>query len=255
MHRFLHQIQRATVSSWEAVAGLVYPEVCVFCTSDLCQAAARSPGVRLCRDCEAKFADEGAAVCFACGAAVGPNLPAQSECLECRTRDFRFQQVIRLGLYEDELRTAVIRGKSPGALPLSAALGELLYGMQAERLRDANVDLVTFVPQHWGKRLVQHHHQAETVAEILSKRLRLPLARWLLVKKRHTRDQSDLPRSERLKNLTAAFGVRRWPRVRGRNVLLVDDILTTGSTANECTKVLRAAGAKAVAVAVIARVP
>lgn len=255
MNRILKFIHRATSSSCEAVAGLVYPEVCTFCGDDLNSESVDLHHVRLCDECQAKFTAKGHEACSKCGAAIGPNLPIQAECLECRTRDFRFQQVIRLGLYEDDLRTAVIRGKSAGALPLSAALGEFLFELQRERLQAIEADVVAFVPQHWAKRLRQHHHQAETVAEILSTRLKLPLARRLLVKTRHTRDQSDLPRVERLKNLSAAFKVRPLTRIRGQKVLLVDDILTTGSTANECTKALRAAGAQSVIVAVIARVP
>ena len=118
-----------------------------------------------------------------------------------------------------------------------------------------NPDFVVSVPQFRGHRLTRVHHSAETMAAVLAERLELPFRRTLLRKPHRTPDQSALPRTGRLKNLHKAFSLRRNSVIAGQRVLLVDDILTTGTTASECARTLRDAGAALVGVAVMAVVP
>jgi ComF family protein len=174
----------------------------------------------------------------------------------CRHLKYRFEQVIRLGLYDGLLRDACIRGKSSHTQPISAALANVLWLNERAALETAQPDLVVPVPRFWTRRLTQAHHQAETISRVLSQRLRLPHARTLLHKTRLTPDQSELSAAQRKQNLRGAFSV--WfgrPQIVGKTILLVDDILTTGTTANECAKTLLKAGAQKVIVAAIAIVP
>ncbi len=153
------------------------------------------------------------------------------------------------------MRLACLRAKSATQAPLAAALANLLWLTEREDLTAAAVDLVVPVPQFLTRRLARPHHAAETISRVLAQRLGRPHSRTLLRKIRFTADQSELSLAERQVNLKDAFTV--WPRARsliGKTVLLVDDILTTGSTANECARTLRRAGAERVVVAVIAKV-
>ena len=236
-----------------AVADVLYPPACAFCSAAL-DAGFASDGVRLCLRCRGAFQNSQDA-CLLCGMPVGPHVSTENGCSSCRRRDFRFRRVIRLGIYKDELRQACIRAKNPGADPLAGALAGQLAATHHQELADLKFDGLVVVPQFWSHRVTRTHHSAETIAEVLAERLRLPFHRRLLRKPKRTPDQSSLPRTARLKNLDKAFTVRRGTKLKGQRVLLVDDILTTGTTANECSRVLRAAGAEFVGVAVIAVVP
>jgi len=178
----------------------------------------------------------------------------QFQCLNCQRRDYRFHEVIRLGLYQEDLRRAVISGKATEHRALCVAMARLLLQTQRERLLAVTADVIAPVPSHWLKRLIVWHHQADLLAETIALELSLPLFPRLLQKLRMTPDQSDLPRAERQKNLRDAFGVSNPGLVKNRVVMLIDDVLTTRTTANECARALRKAGAKRVVVVAIAAV-
>ena len=239
-------VQRAIGS----VTDVVYPAVCAFCSSEL-DGAFESDAVRLCSACRSCFESEHEA-CFRCGMPVGPHVNPTDGCFRCSSRDFRFKRVFRIGIYQDEMRRACIRAKSPGAEPLASALGGLLHQTHQDAISEFSLDSVVVVPQHWVHRVTRPHHSAETIAEVMAERIGIPFSRNLLRKSKRTPDQSVLPRAQRLKNLHKVFTVPRGVDLKRQSILLVDDILTTGTTANECSRTLRAAGAESVFVAVLA---
>ena len=109
------------------------------------------------------------------------------------------------------------------------------------------------MPHHWTARLATAHDPASEVCEALARGLDLPAAPRAVRKLRRTAKQAGLSPSARRANLRDAFAVRRPDAVRGKRVLLCDDVLTTGATARRVTAALRAAGAAEVFVAVLAR--
>ncbi len=149
-----------------------------------------------------------------------------------------------LGRYEGRLREAVLRLKFRGARHLAEEFGRRLAGLLSRRF-----DLVACVPMSRWKRLARGYNAAELVAGRLARHAGLPFRPGALRKARRTRPQAELPLEERLRNPAGAYRARA---VRGV-VLLVDDVLTTGATANACTEALRAAGAAEVWLAVVAR--
>lgn len=261
---FLPQLALVTSRSFaqlgRAAVRFVFPLSCPLCHGDIVPSAERAQepliAPMLCRRCCGDVSPPAANRCRKCGLPVGPYVSTDNGCPMCRAQKFRFEQVIRFGLYDDLLRRACILAKSSTQFPLAAGLANLLWQSERDDFAAANVDVVIPVPCHWTRRVARPHHAAETIARVLARRLDKPLCRAWLRKVRLTPDQSDLPASQRRLNLKGAFAV--WPRTRaldGKTVLLVDDILTTGTTANECTRVLLRAGARRVVVAVIAVVP
>jgi len=109
------------------------------------------------------------------------------------------------------------------------------------------------VPMHWRRRWQHGTNSAALLAEQLARRLRVPLAVGLLRRDRNTLPQFSLPPSERPANVRSAFSVRPSYHLDRACVLVVDDILTTGATCSEASRVLRRAGATHVAVAVVGR--
>lgn len=106
---------------------------------------------------------------------------------------------------------------------------------------------------HWSRRLRRGTNGPDLIAEALANRLGVPLRIGLLKRRRLTPLQTDLTPTERQRSQRKSFRLRRGGRVTGRRILLVDDVLTTGSTAADACKVLLAAGAASVSVAAIAR--
>ncbi len=182
----------------------------------------------------------------------------------CRRARRPFGQAVAYGSYEGTLRELVHLLKYNDVRPAANVLG----GMLAEALTalDPAFERLTFeqeailvipVPLYKSKRRQRGYNQAELIARAALKfypaRERLRLVPNLLLRTRDTASQIGLSTHQRRANLRGAFAVKRAAEVTGREVILVDDVYTTGSTATECAQVLRRAGAAKVWVATVAR--
>ena len=124
--------------------------------------------------------------------------------------------------------------------------------MNDPRLHPRHFDLVVPVPLHPARLRERGFNQAELLAKILAQKINIPLG-CALERIRYTTTQTALDRSERMENSHNAFRLRKNTDVRGLRVLLIDDVLTTGSTLSECARVLKRAGANSVHAATAAR--
>ena len=192
--------------------------------------------------------------CIRCGAPAGPYVQTAGGCRHCHFGSFAFDAVIRLGLYDGLLRRACLRSKEPWNDTLAATLAELLWQHEQQRFREFDIDVALPIPQYWVQRCLRSHNPAEIVADVIARRLNVPADTGTLVKSRYTLSQKRLPVTRRRLNLRNVFRVTDAGFVRDATILLVDDILTTGTTANEAAGVLRRAGASRVVVAVLGRV-
>ena len=128
----------------------------------------------------------------------------------------------------------------------------LSAALEDERLRDRNFDLIVPVPLHPTRERERGFNQASLLSELISAQTSIRSQR-VLERVRYTTTQTALDRSERMENLHNAFRLRKNADVRGLRVLLIDDVLTTGSTLRECARVLKRAGAISVHAATAAR--
>ena len=155
-----------------------------------------------------------------------------------------------LWYYEDNVRLSLLRYKFFGHRHLAAGYGRLLAIDLQRELED--YDILTWVPISTLRKLRRGYDQVELVAEAIGKEVQL-LPVSTLKKIRHTRPQSKLKTIERRRaNVLGAFAVKDPEQLRGKRVLLLDDIVTTGATAGECARMLKLAGAKKVHLAAIA---
>jgi ComF family protein len=239
------------IDCWgEGAARLLFPPACAFCQRELEEA--QQAGT-LCERCAVMIAPVGVAHCPRCGLRFPPGVPQGVDCEQCRGTRPAFERVWTLGSYDDLLRTAVLRGKRPQGQLLIGALTRLLLGRQVESLHTWNADLVVPTPLYWLRRAWRGSNSPETIAELLALELGIPCAPFGLQRRRMTRPQAGLPHRERRANVRDAFRASKRCDFRDARVLLVDDILTTGATLTELAKVVRAAGATAVGVVVLAR--
>ncbi|MGQ9605203.1 MAG: ComF family protein [Thermogutta sp.] len=234
----------------------------------------------LCAECVARLAAPNLRSCPRCGGFADPN-PTDTHCNWCRTAKFAFRRAIALGPYREEMAEAVLKTKIPQGDTLCVALARLLCLVRGEQLRELKCDLVIPIPLHRSQTAARGVCGPEWIAQEVSRFLGIPCELGLLRRIRKTRRQRGLSRKARLRNVRGAFAVRVGfgrrlaatllasirladvrafkfqvaPRdlLRGRRVLLVDDVLTTGATCHEAAKVLRRAGAADVAATVLAR--
>lgn len=124
-------------------------------------------------------------------------------------------------------------------------LGIFLGEIVGEKVRTLNwqIDLIISVPIHHIKRAERGFNQSDFLAKGLSKSLQIPSTHSIVKRTRHTDSQTKLNMKERAKNVADAFKVRKSEKVAGKNILLVDDVCTTGATILECAKTLKYAGA------------
>ena len=273
--------QFASSPPWRALRGgahalvdLVFPPRCTCCRAELAsrEPAGESAHVMVCEACRQQIVGARLPRCARCGETIvvettaaettaaetrpaepSAELASATSCAACRGVRLRFDRVLTLGDYRGPLRQVVLRMKRIGQEPLSLAMGELLFSQRETQLAALEADVLVPVPMHWSRRLLRGANSPELVAAALSRRLRIPVARRALVRRRNTRQQGSLLRGQRFANIRGAFKLGAGYDLAGACVLLVDDVITTGATCSEAAATLRRGGAATVAVAVVAR--
>ncbi|MFH1022661.1 MAG: ComF family protein [Planctomycetota bacterium] len=251
-----------------ALLELLFPNACMLCGRPFRIGRANRPdipggrpppligcGAGVCDSCAGTLPDGTAPACPSCGDRMGPGLPPEETCPACRSHPHVFSAAIALGRHEGGLRTLVHRMKFRPSPPAARFLGERLADIAIRDGRFRAAGLVTVVPTLWTRRLRRGCHPPEILAKAVAQRLDIPLRQRILALRRRVALQTRLSRAGRIENVTGAFAVRRPAAVRGRVVILVDDVLTTGATADACARALLHAGARDVLAAVAARAP
>jgi len=227
---------------------LLYPNLCALCGCPL----PPSQGA-FCCTCQRDLTSDPQPSCPRCAATVGPFVHLEGGCASCRDERLHFEQVLRLGPYTGRLREAILRMKHARDDGLAELLGEL-WAVHAEaRLRAAGTTVVVPVPLHWWRRWERGFNQSEALARGLAQRLGLPCRPDWLQRRRYTPAQTGQSGEARRQNVRGAFQARPRAELRDQAVLLVDDVVTTMSTADDAARALRAAGASRVVVAALAR--
>lgn len=233
------------------VTQLILPNACLVCDAPEGDRTDFRHGV--CNDCWHAVTHDPHATCSRCASTVGPHADVSDGCATCRSRSLGFDTALRLGPYEGRRREAVLRMKSASGEGLAESLGRVFGEVARTRLREVGVEVVVPVPLHWRRWWSRGYNQSEAAARELAKCLGVSFAPRALRRVRHTPQQVQPTASDRAENVKGAFRARARASLAGRTVLLVDDVMTTGSTAGEAARELRAGGASRVVVAVLAR--
>lgn len=242
----------AAVRGWgAAVLDFLYPPVCMVCQTRLSRGEHT-----VCDACRSRLWLEHRWRCEICGAAgIGGEPRPGRPCRLCPPAAASYNGVFSVIGY--------------GAVPSRCVhmfkyyrrveMGRLMARLMCERLVEpigalaGRIDLVAPVPLHWARRMGRGFNQSVLLARPLAQALDLPLNSGILRRVKYTRRQALLPRDRRGENIRGAFGLTRRADVNGRGILLVDDVVTSGATIEECARMLKAGGAREVWAASYAR--
>jgi len=251
---------RALATSLHDLGAVLFPSPCRICSGPLLRVSLAP----VCDACLARLHPQPTETCACCGESLGMEsfVPAAARlCAACRLAPPPFQRFAAYGVYQHEMRRALHLLKYEGVTALARPLGALLAQALLTLAADAPPALtVVAVPLFPSKQRVRGYNQSILLAESALAVLRCVRPAWrlqpawsALVRTRDTQSQFALPPHQRSQNLKSAFSVPDASLVRGRDLLLIDDICTTGATARECARVLLDAGAASVWVATLAR--
>lgn len=237
-----------------------------FLESDLHLVFKESMKSLFCPECLETFKPVTAPFCISCGALFSSREGKNHWCGACLKNPPPYNRARAAGLFEGSLMEAVHRfkyqEKTQFEKPLSALLlfCLMIYAHEFAESGQA-IDLVTPVPLHAKRFRERGFNQAFLLIRNWEEMARLnhfalpflSVDRQILVRNRYTSSQTGLKKAERKKNIHGAFGLSGKRAVRGKHILLVDDVYTTGATVNECARVLLKAGARRVDVLTLAR--
>jgi len=231
----------------EAAVSLLYPPVCTICGRSV------GAGEYLCDQCETKAVRIVAPFCQKCSEPFEGAITSAFTCANCAHRTIYFDAAVAAYRGRGIVRQIIHEFKYGRQIYLRHLVARWLHAaLDDERLCGRRFDVIVPVPLHPARQRERGFNQASLLAEMLSAQTSIP-AKPVLERIRYTTTQTALDRSERMENLHNAFRLRKNADVRGLHVLLVDDVLTTGSTLNECARLLKRAGAFSVHAATAAR--
>ena len=242
----------------ENLFSVLFPSDCRICQAPLIQLS-RLP---VCNECLNAISGIEDGLCTTCGERIfspyaieGLDLPL---CGLCRRIEQLFARAVAYGSYEGGLRELIHLLKFNGVRPAANVLGRMLAEAITKLAPQLPAEVLSVipVPLYRTKLRQRGFNQAELIARSalkLLKKDRFALCTGVLARKRETSSQIGLTSHQRRENLRGAFAVVKPELVRGREVLVVDDVYTTGATVSECARILRRAGAVKVWVATVAR--
>ena len=174
-------------------------------------------------------------------------------CADCTVRRLSFTDNRSAGVYEGILKEAIHEFKYKGKRSLGVSLGKLMVDCMKSNGGAEDIDIIIPVPVFEKKKEQREYNQAELLADFIGKTYNIPVIKDVLFRTADTPPQYDLAVEERFKNVSGAFSINNSIKIKWACILLVDDLLTTGATADECSKMLLGSGASQIRVFTLAR--
>lgn len=233
---------------WAGLIALIYPPLCPVCAEPV------AGGAGLCPTCWTAIHFLDGAVCSQCGTPFEVDPGSPTLCAACLAKPPAYAAARAVMRYDDASKPPILALKHADRLDLAPTLSEWMA--RTGRAMLAEADLIVPVPLHWRRLWKRRYNQSAELARPLARKAGIVFAPEVLSRRRPTPSQGEMPSAKaRRRNVLGAFRVppRRKPDVAGKTVLVIDDVMTTGATAEACTRALMRAGAKKVYVLALAR--
>jgi competence protein ComFC len=233
----------------DAGLNLFYPAICQICHKE----RATKDESYLCVNCRKQARRIETPFCRKCGIPFEGDITSEFDCAECADMDLKFERARAAVRVNTFILDVVHRYKYARAMWFEKYLGELLVEAASAELQKEHWDFIVPVPLHSTKKREREFNQAERLAECLGRATSIPVNASILRRVQPTETQTRLTRAERAENVRKAFALRDNLVLNGLNIIVLDDILTTGATTSACAGVLRKAGAAKIHVWTVAR--
>jgi len=226
----------------------IWPRFCINCKKKL-----QINQAIFCKDCINRINYIHFPYCNICGDPVDGDVRQSYTCHYCNHRRphfsmarsaIRFDAIAKKAIYELKYNKETYVGKN---------LAELAVQTVEQEYKNVIFDYITYIPLHKRRVRQRTFNQSKVIAQYIAKMLQVNMAPDLLIRSKYTNTQTLLNFQQRKKNISGAFKATNIPKLENKTILLVDDVMTTGATVNECSKTLKKAGALNVYVITVAR--
>lgn len=225
---------------FNVILNTIFPLKCEVCRRQLPLVAE----ARICESCRGKILPIGDNFCRKCGKSLQI---VTDFCVDCQGNDTLYYESIKAaGIYHGVLRETIHAFKYERRSCLGSALGDFMLSSFQRHFSLNSLDKLVPVPLHKKQYRQRQYNQSEILAKNLSRSTGIPVAADTLARIRETRPQFTLNKQERAHNIRNSFAVKNKAWLQEAKVLVIDDICTTGSTINECARILKQSGAKEV---------
>jgi competence protein ComFC len=230
-----------------SILDFVFPPYCLLCNRLISSEEGKSKGFRpaglVCQDCWKNLNILPYPFCPTCRTFLNQSMRRCPKCSEWSSLNINRS----LGLFDPHYQILLHHFKYKRKISLGKELGKRLGELLIQDEFSKDYGYIIPVPLHSSRERERGYNQSRILAEEISRLTFLPLLDKVLIRKKNTRDQTNLNAEERERNVRGAFAVRGQIVPKGERVILVDDVMTTGATLKECSRVLKEAGVKEVA--------
>jgi len=238
----------------EGLLNFIFPLDCKMCEKPIRE----SKGYSICEDCFKTIELIERPYCIKCGKPLIPSVFFKQNreilCLDCKRKKYSFEFSRSTGIYDKVLKKCIHLFKYYGEKKLAKPLGKLMvdYLVKNDEFKK-KIDLIIPVPLHKNDLRKRGFNQSILLGRVVGNYFSISVGEKVLIKKKLTPFQANLSKKEREKNILRAFLVEKPKEIKGKNILILDDVFTTGATVEECTKELMKARAKNIFVLTLAR--
>lgn len=229
---------------------IVFPKICHACKKKIPDLSIDEV---ICIECWAKIKKNTPPFCYICGRNLSRKKPLKNTCLDCIKKPLQFDRAFSPCLYEGVLKELIHAFKYKKNDYLGVTLAKLMIGFIKEyNLPVQFMDLIIPIPLHKDKLREREFNQAFILSKYLGAAFNKEVSTKNLLRDKNTKTQAELKDNERFSNVKKCFSAPQSNAVKNRNILLIDDVLTTGATASEAALTLKNAGANTVYVLTLA---
>ncbi|MBU1726203.1 MAG: ComF family protein [Candidatus Omnitrophica bacterium] len=234
----------------KGITDIIYPKVCLACKSKLDDS---SIGELICAQCWGKTKRNLPPFCHSCGRRLEKKNFTKHICPACARQKLNFDRAFSPFTYEGPVKELIHQFKYKNKDHLGQFLSKPMISFIKEYSLPINdMDIIVPIPLHKAKLREREFNQAQVLSAHIAKEFNKEILNDALCRHRSTKTQTELEVSERFSNVMDSFRVEKAEAVKGKNLLLVDDVLTTGATASEAAQALKNAGANIVFVLTLA---
>ena len=236
---------------FQGISDLLYPHNCLLCHRYL---NSLQKNLALCSSCLSTIEFNHPPFCRKCSRHLTDG--SQSHCDDCLRKDFLFDCAWAPCFYNETMRKLIHLFKYGNKTSLRHCFTEMILSfLENHPAQGHSFDLLVPIPLHPVRLRERGYNQSAILAQGIAQRLNLPICNQNLIRTRHTQNQARVNPKNRFTNIHDAFRIKHSAQVKEKSVLLVDDLLTSGTTASEAARVLKESGARRVGVLTLALAP